>query len=344
MKHVVQRVALINIAVLMLLGTTSACEERVVTPEGYQGIVELDERSLAFEVGGKLLEVTVKKGDSVAPGALLARLDSTLPSLELQALEAQAVATKAELDLLYEGARREEIEQARARVTAADAALRTSERDYDRTLSLLKSAAITEQHLDDARLRLDQARAAKDEAALRLKELRRGPRAQEIAAGEARLDAAMSSAESARERIRRHELFADGHAEILDVPRRFGEYVAPGTTIVTVADTTRPFVDVFVPQTEISKVKVGSPVTVRVDALNAPLGGRIEHVGRAMEYSPRFLFSPTERPYLVLRVRIRVRDDKRVLHAGIPAFAALGAPSGLPLPEAPKTVRPEKKS
>ncbi len=327
-----------RLGALALLVLCVSCEAERAAPEGYQGVVELDERMLAFEVGGRLLEVTVRQGDVVAPGDAIARLDSTLPALELRALEAQAEATRAELDLLYEGARPENIKQARARVKSANASFQAALKELDRAETLLRSGTATGQYLDQTRLRLDQARAAKVEAELLLKELRQGPREQEIEAGEARLDAARSSAESARERIRRHELFADGHAEVLDVPRRFGEYVAPGTTIVTVADTTRPFVDVFVPQPEVSKLSVGAPVTVRVDSLSAALGGRVEHIARTMEYSPRFLFSPAERPYLVLRARIRIRDDDRKIHAGIPGFVTLGNPAGLPLPEAPRTV------
>jgi HlyD family secretion protein len=174
-----------------------------------------------------------------------------------------------------------------------------------------------------------------------LSALRKGPRAQEIQAGEARLQAADASARASEERISRHVLIADVAAEVLDVPVRHGEFVSAGTTVITVADTEMPYVDVFVPQARMGEVKLGMPVTVLSDVLEDALGGRVEHIGRSLEYTPRFLFSPKERPYLVLRVRVRIADPKKQLHAGIPAFIELTPPSGPVLPPAPQKRAPK---
>jgi HlyD family secretion protein len=116
-------------------------------------------------------------------------------------------------------------------------------------------------------------------------------------------------------------LYAEGPGEVLDVPVKRGEYVAAGTPVVTVADTTRPFVDVFVPQGQIGKFQVGAPVSLKVDTYDETFGGRVEYISQSTEFTPRFLFSPRERPNLVVRARVRVHDPKRKLRAGIPAFA-----------------------
>jgi hypothetical protein len=55
------------------------------------------------------------------------------------------------------------------------------------------------------------------------------------------------------------------------------------------------------------------------------LGGVVEHVSRRTEFTPRFIFSPTERANLVVRARIRVDDPQRALHAGTPAFVTMAA-------------------
>jgi hypothetical protein len=62
-------------------------------------------------------------------------------------------------------------------------------------------------------------------------------------------------------------------------------------------------------------------VEVRVDASSAPLPGSVEYVAPDTEFTPKFLFSDRERPHLVIRVRVRVQDPERKLHAGVPAFA-----------------------
>jgi len=64
---------------------------------------------------------------------------------------------------------------------------------------------------------------------------------------------------------------------------------------------------------------------VRVDAEpGARFEGTVEMVGRTLEFTPRYIFSDKERPGLVVRVRIDLKDPQEKLHAGVPAFAALG--------------------
>jgi hypothetical protein len=64
-----------------------------------------------------------------------------------------------------------------------------------------------------------------------------------------------------------------------------------------------------------------------VDTLPDPLVGRVEHVARHTEFTPRFLFSERERPNLVVRVRVRIDDPERKLHAGLPARVEFPAAS-----------------
>jgi hypothetical protein len=49
----------------------------------------------------------------------------------------------------------------------------------------------------------------------------------------------------------------------------------------------------------------------------------VEHISRTTEFTPRYLFSERERPNLVIRVRLRIEDPERRLHAGVPAFAKI---------------------
>jgi hypothetical protein len=93
--------------------------------------------------------------------------------------------------------------------------------------------------------------------------------------------------------------------------------------VVTVADAAHPYVEVFVPQATVAAVTLGGAATVRVDGDRAAYPGRVELIGRRLEYTPRFLFSPRERPNLVVRVRVRVDDPSGRLHAGVPAAVEL---------------------
>ena len=96
--------------------------------------------------------------------------------------------------------------------------------------------------------------------------------------------------------------------------------LTPTVGRATVADAAHPYVEVFVPQAGLAAVTLGGAVTLRVDGDRAAYPGRVEFIGRRMEYTPRFLFSERERPNLVVRVRVRVQDPEHQLRAGVPAF------------------------
>jgi hypothetical protein len=89
--------------------------------------------------------------------------------------------------------------------------------------------------------------------------------------------------------------------------------------VVTIADTSQPYAEVFVPQSELWRVALGAAAQVRVDARAEALPAQVEAIARRAEFTPRYLFSERERPNLVVRVRVRIADPQHLLQAGEPA-------------------------
>jgi multidrug resistance efflux pump len=65
---------------------------------------------------------------------------------------------------------------------------------------------------------------------------------------------------------------------VLAVPATPGATVQPGQALVTVVDPTQMYVNANIEETNISRVKVGQPVTVHVDSLGADVPGRVEAI------------------------------------------------------------------
>jgi HlyD family secretion protein len=288
-----------------------------------QGVVELTEWTLGFEVAGRVASVPAAAGDVLESGGVIARLDPTLEALNEQARKSELDMARSQADLLRAGARTEDVRALQAQLSAARSREELLERNLTRQRALSESGASSTALLDQTEAQLAQASAERAAASERLRALRGGARTQELDAAEARVRLAETALSVAEERLRRHTLVSATAATVLEVHVEPGEVVGPGTPIVTLADTTRPFVDVFVPQAEIASVIVGHSADVRVDGLARSLTGRVEHVARHTEFTPRYLFSERERPNLVVRVRIRVEDPEGRLHAGQPAFAVI---------------------
>ena len=309
------------IGVLVVL-TMAGCSAEPRTPAGYQGIVEHDDRHLGFRVGGQLREIRFDRGDVVEEGALIAVLDDTAELPILLAREAELARTRANAALVYAGPRVEEVRSTMAELDGARAALRQARANLDRHRNLPKEAATARSLVSELDAAYAQSKAQVRMLQERMKQLRKGARPEELAAADAAVLAAEAAVEAEMERLALYSLHASERVTVLDVPVRIGEVVAAGATVAAVADTTHPYVDVFVPQQSLSGLKVGLPARVRIDAERDPFDGEIEHIAPTTEFTPRYLFSPTERSNLVVRVRVRISDPDERLHAGVPAFAA----------------------
>src|SRR5262245_14947460 len=111
-----------NWGLLVAASLAVGCNGRSGAPPGYQGIVELDERQLGFEVSGRLREVPVHRGQHVEGGQALARLDDGLALPVRDARAAELAAARAQVALLQAGARGEDVRALAAQVRAAEAA------------------------------------------------------------------------------------------------------------------------------------------------------------------------------------------------------------------------------
>lgn len=310
-----------------LAGTGAGCEAARAgdADVAFQGIVEHEDRTLAFEVPGRLRRLAVERGGQVAAGQVVAELDDSLerPSRDLRAADLRAA--EAQVSLLRAGARREEVRGVAAELRAAQAAEARIGRTLGRQRTLLGKGVAPSAGVEDLESELARAQAQREAITEKLTLARRGARPEELEAALARVDAARAGLATVEARLARYVLTSLTAGTVLDVPVHEGEVVGAGAPIATLADTAHPYVDVYVPEGRLQGVRIGVAARVRVDASPTQLRGHIEDVGRTTEFTPRFLFSERERPNLVVRVRVRVDDAASALPAGVPAFVTFAA-------------------
>jgi HlyD family secretion protein len=301
----------------------AGCHRGLPVPPGYQGLIEYDEHVVSFEVPGRVERVEVKRGDLVGGAQPVAKLDDTVERLTVDAHRHETNASQADLALLEAGSRREDIASLADDQHAAAANEDLMRTIAERTRRLYADGSLPKSELDKAEADLAHATFERESLDQRLSALRHGARPEELARARARLDESKAQLALEEELLARHVLRAGKEGEVIDIATKPGELAAVGTPAVTVADTTHPYVDIFVPQGELGGIRPGVPAEVRVDATSAPFGAAVESVSPDTEFTPKFLFSDRERPHLVVRVRVRVGDPDRRLHSGVPAFARI---------------------
>ena len=311
----------------------AACARAELPQDELQGVVELHERVLGFELPGRLVALQVRRGQRVEAGQLLAVLDDGLEQPQRDARAADVATTQAQLALLEAGARSEDLKAAEAQVRSAQAVEQTLGETARRLRELKSSGTATPQQLDDAEGQLRRATADREAAAQRLAALRSGARREDVRAARARAEAARAALALSEQRLARYRLAAPIAGTILDTHAEPGEVLGAGAPVATLGETARPYVDLFVPEASVGGIKPGRRAVVRIDAEpGRPFEGVVEDVGRRTEFTPRFLYSPKERPNLVVRVRVALRDPDQRLRAGLPA---LGRIDREPAPELP---------
>lgn len=181
-------------------------------PYEWSGTVEARTISAGSRAGGRVAQVLVKEGDSVAAGQPLLQLEPGDWPAQLIQASAQEMAAQATLDKLRKGARPEELEQAkartltaqaalqqamagarpeqiqaaRARLDAAEIAVQKAKLDADREHQLDRAGAATRANLENADMALQQATAQRDALKNVLDELQHGSRREEVAQARAR--------------------------------------------------------------------------------------------------------------------------------------------------------------
>jgi HlyD family secretion protein len=323
-----------NAAVALLALAVVGCQRSAPLPTGaYQGVVELEETVLAFESAGRVQRVLVDEGDRVRAGDPIAELDDELARATRASRLLDAEAARAQAKLVGASPRSEDVAALAARVRAARATEELAAKNLLREQTLLAQNAVPQASVDQLQGQLEHARAERESAEAQLAALKRGARREERDTATVRAEAAEANVTLEDERLERALLRAPIDGRVLDRHVEPGEVVAGGAPVVTLADPRRPYADVFVPQGELAGIQVGAGAELWVDAERARFVGKVEHVSRRTEFTPRYLFSERERPNLVVRVRVRIDDPNERLHAGVPAFVTIrreGTPGAKP--------------
>ena len=295
------------------------------------GTIEAVEVHVASKAAGQIVSLAVEEGARVKPGDLLASVDHAAADIQLRQAEAGVRLAEAQLALLVKGARREDIQQAEAALTQADANLRVASDDVRRMRELSRTGSVTAKSRDDAEARVVVAEAQRAAAVETLNKLRRLARPEEIQAAEARLAQARAGADLLAKTIADCAVTAPAGGVVTHKAVEAGEMVTPGATIVTLAALDSVFVMIYVTETELGRVRLGDAAEVRIDGFpDRPFAGRITYISPEAEFTPKNVQTKEDRVKLVFGVKVEIANPEGLLKPGLPADALIRTAPGRP--------------
>ncbi len=164
------------------------------------------------------------------------------------------------------------------------------------------------------------------EALKRYQLIKQGPRKEDIAQGKAAMEQAKAALQAAEVKLSYATVFSPLTGVVLSKNVEPGEYVAPGTPIVTVADTKNVWLRAYVDERDIGKrtIALDSTAKVTTDAYPGKVyKGRVGFISSEQEFTPKTVQTDRERVKFVYRVKIYVDNPDKELKPGMPADAKL---------------------
>ena len=288
------------------------------------GNVDIREATLAFRTGGRVVEVRVDEGAAVKKGDVLAVLDTEPLNNNLHSANANLAALSARNSMMHLGYRQEDVEQAKARVVAAEAALSNAEKQFARQGALVTEQVSTQHILDDARSARDQAHAQLKVAQQQALALQRGYRKEEIAESDAQLAQARANLAIAELAVRDANLVAASDGIVLTRAIEVGTMVQAGTPAFNVSLTKPVWVRAYVPEAQLGRYPAGAHVLLSTDSRpGKPYHGVVGFVSPSAEFTPKSVETTDLRTSLVYRIRVVVEDADAQLRQGMPVTVGL---------------------
>jgi len=332
---------------------------RLLVDEGHQVkkgdlLAELDRQVIAArhdQAAAQLAELDQRQ----AALALSIQIREGVLDAEVKRAKAGVSAADARYQSLKTGYRAEEVAEAAAVRDRAKTEWENRQRDHLRMKDLYDRKIISYSQYDAARTAAESARAAYEAAEERFKLVKTGPRRELIEEGEANLKssgAALTAAQIGRREVEKMKLDLkvlqaqaeqaraalriteddlaksslrapfSGFVTVKDVEE--GEYVQPGTPVITLAELDRVWVKTYVPETQLGRVRLGQKAQVVSDTFpDKRYEGTVTFISPEAEFTPKNVQTREERVKLVYRIKVTLENPRQELKPGMPVDVLL---------------------
>jgi len=292
--------------------------------------------------------------------AELKAAQSVLAELEAGSRREEKDAARAAMDRaahvladLEAGSRPQEIAAARAAKDAAEADMTRTQADLRRAVVLFERKSISAEIYDAARAaaqvaadrhrqaveqlklaeegfrpqRIEEARSALEQAKAQYELVMAGPRQETIDQARARVEQAAAALRLAETQLSYAVVRSPIAGVVLSKNIEPGEYVAPGTPVVTIGDLVHVWLRGYVAETDLGRVKPESRAWVTTDTYPGNrYEGYVSFIAQEAEFTPKNVQTQKERVKLMYRIKIDIVNPDMELKIGMPADAEIEAP------------------
>ena len=233
-----------------------------------QGEVDATRLDIAARVDGRVKEIPVERGQNVAAGAVLVRIDNPETLAKFEQMKAAKAVADAQLANVLVGTRVETIAARKAEMERAQAAVVLAQKTFDRTNTLTQQGNAPQARLDQVTDSLHEAERALDQAKSAYEQAVNGYTKEERAISGANVEKANADIQSVQSVIDQLQVYAPVASQIYQRNVEPGEYVSPGVPLVTLIDLADVWIHFDLREDLVKGLKIGDRFDVRIPALD----------------------------------------------------------------------------
>jgi HlyD family secretion protein len=288
------------------------------------GNIEATNAVVSSRVTGQVIAIKYDEGTRVNEGDTVMIIDHDNLEIQLKQAIAAENAADAQLKLLKEGARSEDIQQAKDAVKQSKINMELAERDFNRMKQLFASNTITKKQFDDTRARYELTQAQYNSAQENLKKMKNFARPEQIKQAQANLNRQKAAVDLLKKNISDSYVVSPITGFIVQKYAEKGETVSMLSSLFKVSELRTVKLVIYVSEENLGRVKLGQKADVSNDTYkNKDYKGTVIYISPEAEFTPKNIQTKDERTKLVYAVKIEIANPDFELKPGMPADAVI---------------------
>jgi HlyD family secretion protein len=223
------------------------------------------------KAAGRVTRVHVGENDAVAAGDLLVSLEDEVQLLQMEQAQAAWEAAEAQSRKASQGARQEELENARASLAQSERDLTVAQTSLRRQRSLFESGSLSQAQLESAENTVASAETRVENARRSLSLLETGTRDEDVSTVRAQAQQARKQHELAQLRLDHAQIRSPVSGTVVSLLTELGNTVSPQSPVAVVVNDTLMFARFTVPERNYGRlIELEGAVEARITALAYP--------------------------------------------------------------------------
>jgi HlyD family secretion protein len=264
-----------------------ACSNKKNAPDAY-GNFEADETLISAESSGKLMQFIPEEGDVLQPGTEVGLIDTIDLQLKKQQLLAQMQIINTKNPNI--AAQIEVQKQQKSNLLI----------EKTRIENLLKDGAATKKQWDDINGNISVVD----------KQIQSIQTQSNSISGE--LENIRSQIAQMDQNLKKCHLVNPIKGTVITKFVNANELVSPGKVLYKIADVSNLFLRAYITNSQLSSIKIGDKVTIKVDKEHGEMAtytGEVTWISSTAEFTPKIIQTKEERQNLVYAIKVKVPND-----------------------------------